>query len=58
VTKVLCKGGPYYWIKEPLTELERRVRAHHRLRTLFGSTAVRKAFTTAANRPAIGKSAA
>jgi hypothetical protein len=30
VTKVLCKGGPYYWIKEPLTELERRVRAHHR----------------------------
>ena len=27
MTKVLCKGGPYYWIVEPETEFERRLRA-------------------------------
>lgn len=24
MVKVLCKGGPYYWIKEPYTAAERR----------------------------------
>jgi hypothetical protein len=24
MVKVLCKGGPYYWIKEPYTDEERR----------------------------------
>ena len=27
MAKVLCKGGPYYWIVEPETEFERRLRA-------------------------------
>ena len=25
MVKVLCKGGPYYWVKEPFTDLEQRV---------------------------------
>src|SRR5262249_51807311 len=25
MVKVLCKGGPYYWIKEPFNALERQV---------------------------------
>ena len=27
MVRVLCKGGPYYWIKEPLTDFEIRLRA-------------------------------
>jgi hypothetical protein len=30
MVKVLCKGGPYYWIKEPLTELEQRIQSDFR----------------------------
>ena len=30
MVKVLCKGGPYYWIKEPLTDLEQRIQADDR----------------------------
>jgi len=30
MVKVLCKGGPYYWIREPLTELEKRITAADR----------------------------
>jgi hypothetical protein len=30
MVKVLCKGGPWYWIKEPLTELEKRIEAADR----------------------------
>ena len=25
--KVLCKNGPYYWIKQPLTDFEQRMMA-------------------------------
>jgi hypothetical protein len=24
MTKVLCRGGPFYWIKEPFTKAEQR----------------------------------
>lgn len=27
MVKVLCRGGPYYWIKEPLTDFEKRMNA-------------------------------
>lgn len=27
MVKVLCRGGPYYWIKEPLTDFEKRMEA-------------------------------
>jgi hypothetical protein len=30
VVKVLCRGGPYYWIKEPLTDFEKRMNAAER----------------------------
>ena len=25
MVKVLCKGGPYYWIKEPRTDFEKKM---------------------------------
>jgi hypothetical protein len=36
MTKVLCKGGPYYWIKEPLTDFEQRLKDAGSIEVLAG----------------------